>query len=143
MDELSPAFHADAVIGAGNIAHRVLATGSPLQGQCGECEFIAGVQVELEIVLARGCSIPKIFFLLPIAFSAAGSKQITHHDDYMVIVLNSVHMFIGGVVFSLSFSMSANKFRSKPARSAASTFMNIFYYVAMAIGMAISFPLSR
>ena len=62
-------------------------------------------------------------------------------DDYMVLALNSVQMFMAGMVFALSFSLAADRFETKPARTLASTIMNVFYYVAMAVAMAISFTL--
>jgi hypothetical protein len=68
--------------------------------------------------------------------------QIKAHNDYAVIGLNSLHMFLGGIIFSLTFSMATDHFRTKPARTLASTLMNIIYYVAMAVGMGISFAMT-
>merc|ERR1712146_131950 len=52
-------------------------------------------------------------------------------NDYVLLAINSVQMWLAGIIFSLSFSLASDKFRSKPARTRASTIMNVVYYVAM------------
>ena len=64
-------------------------------------------------------------------------------NDYIVVALNSLQMAVGGMVFSLSFSYAADKFHTKPARTLASTIMNVFYYIAMAVAMGSSFALKH
>eukprot|EP00056_Hartaetosiga_gracilis_P008324 m.118668 g.118668 ORF g.118668 m.118668 type:complete len:515 (-) comp12899_c0_seq11:235-1779(-) len=74
--------------------------------------------------------------VIPLMLSYTANKL--PQNDIVLLVLNSVQMIIAGVVFSLSFSMAANVFHSKPLCARASSIVNFTYYLAMAIGLAIS-----
>eukprot|EP00730_Choanoeca_flexa_P016662 TRINITY_DN7925_c0_g1_i1.p1 TRINITY_DN7925_c0_g1~~TRINITY_DN7925_c0_g1_i1.p1 ORF type:complete len:464 (+),score=98.15 TRINITY_DN7925_c0_g1_i1:246-1637(+) len=92
---------------------------------------------------------PKILLIMAvvrIAFvplSIACTQGTFGRNDYIVVALNSVQMAVAGMIFSLSFSFAADKFTTKPARTLASTIMNVFYYIAMAIAMGSSFGLKH
>lgn len=76
-----------------------------------------------------------------VPFAVMAIRGIIGTNDYVLLAINSVQMWLAGIIFSLSFSLASDKFRSKPARTRASTIMNVVYYVAMAIGMGVSFAL--
>eukprot|EP00045_Choanoeca_perplexa_P013598 m.154791 g.154791 ORF g.154791 m.154791 type:complete len:459 (-) comp16397_c0_seq1:1184-2560(-) len=78
-----------------------------------------------------------------IPLSIMCTQGLFGRNDYVVVGLNSLQMAVGGMVFSLSFSYAADKFETKPARTLASTIMNVFYYIAMAIAMGSSFALKH
>eukprot|EP00049_Salpingoeca_infusionum_P015775 m.309319 g.309319 ORF g.309319 m.309319 type:complete len:508 (-) comp15945_c6_seq1:342-1865(-) len=73
---------------------------------------------------------------IPLAFLYCNNKLPV--NDFAVIGLNSVFMLSGGYLFSLSFLLASQRYDSSKVRTAASTTINVVYYIAMGIGLGLA-----